>query len=167
VAQTFTTPGIYAKTVFFSSVDHANDQPAEWGDGFGGYGKRAASRHTQSMIQNSFSALGNAALGYEPRYDRCRCQGKWRRVRHAIFRNFVTYNKTEKELRPQLALYGAALGSGMVASTWQPDDRSAWTNGTNNVLIQAGWGSLSNLIGEFAPEIQRLFKRKSSSKKLD
>jgi hypothetical protein len=71
----------------------------------------------------------------------------------------VTYNRTERELRPQLALYGAALGSGMVASTWNPDDRSAWAHGGNSVLVQAAVGTLSNLVGEFAPEITRLFKR--------
>ena len=31
-------------------------------------------------------------------------------------RNFLTYNRSEEELRPQLALYGAAFSSGMISS---------------------------------------------------
>ena len=36
-------------------------------------------------------------------------------------RNFVTYNKTEKELRSQFALYGAAFGAGILSSLWKPN----------------------------------------------
>jgi hypothetical protein len=160
VAQTFTTSGIYVKTIFLSLGAQASNSPSEWGDGISGFGRRLASQHGQSIIQNSLSAAGNAALKYEPRYDRCRCEGGWPRVRHAIVRNFVTYNQTERELRPQFALYGAALGGGMIASTWRPDDRSAWSEGFHGALTQAWVGVLSNVIGEFAPEIGRLFKRK-------
>ncbi len=37
-------------------------------------------------------------------------------IRHAIVRNFVTYNRTEREHRPQIALYAGAMGAGMVSS---------------------------------------------------
>jgi hypothetical protein len=163
VAQTFTTPGIYIKTIFLSSVDQGTNSPSQWGQTSSGYAKRLASQHATSMIQNSFSSVGNAILRYEPRYDRCRCEGKWGRVRHAVARNFVTYNRTEKELRPQFALYTAAVGSGMISSTWQPDDRSAWSHGWHNAVTQTWVGTLTNLVGEFAPEIGRLFKRKKKS----
>ena len=44
-------------------------------------------------------------VGWEPRYDRCKCDGFWPRARHAVIRNFVTYDGTEKHLRPQLMPY--------------------------------------------------------------
>src|SRR5678815_79233 len=71
--QTYTTPGIYLKTVLFSVGDHISDSPREWEGDWGGFARRVGSRHGQFVIQNSISTLSNAALGYEPRYDRCRC----------------------------------------------------------------------------------------------
>jgi hypothetical protein len=162
VAQSFTTSGIYIKSGFLAVVDQGTNTPSEW-DGVTGFGQRVGSHHAQSLIQNSFSTVGNYALRYEPRYDRCRCNGKWRRIRHAVMRNFLTYNRTERELRPQLALYGAAFGSGAIASTWYPDDRSAWSHGGRGMLTQAWVGAISNLVGEFAPEIKNLFRRKKNN----
>jgi hypothetical protein len=155
--QTFTTPGIYVKSAFLALIDQAKDTPYEWGGGFDGYARRLISNYGRSAIQNVFSTLGNAALQYEPRYDRCRCVGFGPRTKHALVRNFMTYNQTEGELHPQLALYSAALGAGMVSSVWKPQGK-AWSEGYSGVLTQATFGMLSNWIGEFAPEIRRKLK---------
>jgi hypothetical protein len=156
--QTFSTRGIYLKSAFLSLIDQAKGTPYDWGGGFGGYGHRLISNYAQSSIQNLFSAAGNAALGYEPRYDRCRCSGFGPRTKHALIRNFLTYDHTERELRPQFALYAAALGAGMLSSVWKPKHQP-WTNGYHSVLTQAAFGMLSNWIGEFAPEIGRKLKK--------
>jgi hypothetical protein len=157
--QTFLTWGIYFKTAMFSLGDQASTSPPQWGDGIGGYGKRFASRYGQFAVQNTLSTAGNFLLRYEPRYDRCRCNGAWPRIRHALVRNFVTYDSSERARRPQIALYGGALGAGMVASVWKPTQSSPWVSGYQSVVTQVVFGSFSNVVGEFAPEISRLFKR--------
>ena len=157
VKQTFTTPGIYAKTVLFAAGDQITDSPREWDRDLGGFGLRLASRHGQFVIQSSLSALGNAALGYEPRYDVCRCSGFWPRISHAAMRNFVTYDRSEVRKRPQFAMYGAAFGAGAISSTWQPN-QGAWHKAYRSAISQAGFGVLSNLLGEFAPEIKRIIR---------
>jgi len=157
VRQTFTTPGIYVRSSFLSLIDQASGTPYEWGGGFKGYGRRESSIYGRSAIQNVFSTIGNAALQYEPRYDRCRCVGLGPRTKHALLRNFITYDKTEEALRPQIALYGAALGAGMLSSTWKPQGK-LWVEGYRGIVTQAGFGMLSNWIGEFAPEIKRKLK---------
>ena len=78
------------------------------------------------------------------------------RVRHAFVRNFVTYNRTEREHRPQIALYAGAMGAGMVSSIWHPDAPSAWRVGYQSMITQAAFGSFANLVAEFAPEITRV-----------
>jgi hypothetical protein len=158
--QTYITWGIYLKTALFSFGDQAGNSPREWGGGIGGYGKRVASRYGQFAIQNTISSAGNSLLGYEPRYERCRCSGAGPRTRHAILRNFVTYDRTEHGRRPQIAMYAGAMIAGMVASTWKPSGSSVWIQGYQSILTQAGFGSVSNLLGEFAPEIGKLLKRK-------
>lgn len=163
--QTLATPGAYTKRMFAALIDQARGVPYEWGGGFVGYGKRFASREGQFISANTLAALGNAALRYEPRYDQCQCSGFWPRTRHAIMRNFLTYNHSEQILRPQLGLYGGAFGGGLIASTWKPQPRSAFADAGFAVLGQAGYGSLLNFFTEFANDINRKIGAKKAELK--
>lgn len=158
--QTFTTPGIYVKTLLFSTGDQLNDSPPAWGQDAGGYLRRIGSRQAQFVIQNSFVALGNGILGYEPRYNRCQCKGFWSRTAHAMQRNFVTYDRTETHLRPQVALYAGAFGAAAMAGTWKPAGHDLVAEGYRGVITQAGFGIAANWIGEFAPDIVRKVRSK-------
>lgn len=153
--QTLTTPGAYMKRMFAAGIDQARGTPPQWDDGWGGYAERFASREGQFITANTLAALGNAKLGYEVRYDRCRCRGAWPRMRHAIIRNFLTYDRTEKDMWPQFALYGGAFGGGLVSTAWKPSPKNAWANGGWAVVGQAGYGTLLNLVTEFSREINR------------
>ena len=158
--QTYTTPGIYIKTLLFATHDQVTDSDPEWGDDFQGFVKRLGNRQVQFIIQNSISSLGNGIAGWEPRYDRCRCDGFWLRTRHAIVRNFVTYDRTETSLRPQLMPYLGAFGAASIASTWAPGHAEWEVEGYQAVITQVFVGTGINWIGEFAPEIGKVFKRK-------
>lgn len=160
VRQSFTTPGIYIKTGFFAAHDQIRDVPPEWGDGFEGFAKRVGTRQTQFLLQNSFTSLGNAMVGWEPRYDRCKCDGFWRRTRHAIVRNFVTYDRSEKHLRPQLMPYVGSFGAGVIAATWDPGSPNYLVKGYQSAVTQAWVGSLINWVGEFAPDVMAKLKKK-------
>jgi hypothetical protein len=153
--QTLTTPGAYMKRMFAAGIDQARGAPSQWDDGWGGYAERFASREGQFISANSLAALGNAALRYEPRYDVCRCAGFWPRSRHAIMRNFLTYNRGEQELRPQLALYGGAFGGGLISTAWKPHPRNAFAEGGRAMAGQAAYGALLNFFIEFSSEINR------------
>ena len=151
--QTLATPGAYTKRMFAAGIDQARGVPSQWQGGIGGYGERFASREGQFISANSLAALGNAALKYEPRYDQCRCSGFWPRTRHAIARNFLTYNESEEELRPQLGLYGGSFGGGMISAAWKPRPRNAFAEGGRAMLGQAAYGTLLNFFIEFAGDI--------------
>jgi hypothetical protein len=153
--QTFLTPGSHLKRLFGAGIDQARGSPPQWGGGWGGYGARFASREGQFFAANSLAALANAKLRYEPRYDQCKCQGFWPRTRHAIVRNFITYNETEQELRPQWGLYGGAFGGGLISDAWKPKPRNAFAEGGRAMLGQAAWGVLANFFTEFAVDINR------------
>lgn len=153
--QTFTTPSTYVKRMIVAGADQWREAPLQWGDGWGAYGKRFASREGQFITANTLTSLTNAALHYEPMYDQCECSGFWPRTRHAILRNFLTYNSTEHELRPQWALYGGAFAGGVISATWRPSNYSVWTDGAFAMLGQAGYGSLLNFFIEFAGDINR------------
>jgi hypothetical protein len=153
--QTLTTPSAYFKRAFAAGVDQIRESPSQWNEHWSGYGERFASREGQFITTNSLAALGNAALKYEPRYDQCRCRGLWPRTRHAIIRNFLTYDQSEEQLRPQWALYGGAFAGGVIATSWKPHPRNALLNGGIAALEQGGYGSALNFFIEFAGEINR------------
>lgn len=157
VRQTYTTPGIYVKTVFFTVHDQVNDTYPEWGNGFTGFMKRLGTRQAEFVIQNSVIALGNGLVGWEPRDDRCRCNGFWPRTRHAIVRNFATYDRTETSLRPQLMPYIGAFAGSITATTWEPGHIEWQDKGYQAVITQVPVGIGINWIGEFAPEIFGVF----------
>jgi hypothetical protein len=160
IHQTYTTPGIYVKTALFALHDHITDSNPEWGNDFAGFTKRLGNRQAQFIIQNSVTSAGNALVGWEPRYDRCRCNGFWSRTRHAVVRNFVTYDRTEKALRPQIMPYVGAFGSSALATTWMPGNPSWQVKGYQAVITQVFVGSGINWISEFAPEIGRILRKK-------
>lgn len=153
--QTLASPGAYLKRMFAAGIDQWRESPPEWNEHWSGYGDRFASREGQFIVANSLAALGNAKLKYEPRYDRCQCSGFWPRTRHAIVRNFLTYNQSEQELRPQWALYGGAFSGGLISTAWKPHPRNAFAEGGRAMLGQAGYGALLNFFIEFAGDINR------------
>jgi hypothetical protein len=159
--QTLATPGAYMKRMFAAGIDQARGSPSQWDGGFRGYGERFASREGQFISANTLAALGNAALKYEPRYDQCRCSGLLPRTRHAILRNFLTYNASETQLRPQWALYAGSLGGGMISTAWKPHPRNAFAEGGRAMLGQAAFGTLLNFFIEFAGDINRKIGAKS------
>ena len=162
VRQTYTTWGIYIKTMLFTVHDQIHSTNPEWGDGAAGFVKRLGTRQAQFVIQNSVTSLGDGIVGWEPRYDRCRCDGFWPRTRHAIARNFVTYGGDDKSLRPQLMPYVGAFAGGAVYTTWEPANQQWWTAGYQAAAAQILIGIGSNWIGEFAPEIGRKLHRRNS-----
>jgi hypothetical protein len=153
--QTFFSAQPYVSRLFVAAIDQARGEPSGWEGGMSGYGKRFGSRYGSFVIANTVGSIGNAALGYENRYDFCRCTGFKKRSLHAIMRNFMTYNRTERELRPAIPLYAGSFGAGMVSTTWLPGDRRAWKEGAYSALIQAGYGSVVNLVSEFSLDILR------------
>jgi hypothetical protein len=159
IRQTYTTPGIYIKTGFFAMHDQLRNTPPAWGDGFPGFVKRVGSNQATNIIQNSFTSLGQGVVRWEPRYDRCRCEGAWPRFRHAFVRNFITYSNNERSLRPNIMPFAAAFGAGAIGATWNPNNPTITVKGYQSVITQAWVGVIINSIGEFAPDVKKKIGR--------
>jgi hypothetical protein len=164
--QTYTTPGIYVKTGIFALHDQIKEVEPDWGDGASGFAKRLGSLHAGNVIQNSLTALGNAAVGFEPRYDRCRCEGAWPRMRHAVVRNFITYSGADdKAIRPQVMSYAAAFGAGVTVASWEPNNHSVLPKGYQSMVTQAWVGVVIDALAEFAPDIKRMLHKNKADDK--
>ena len=159
VRQTYTTPGIYIKTAFFAVHDQVRNTPEDWGDGFSGFAKRVGSNQATNIIQNSFTSLGQGVVGWEPRYDRCKCERGWPRFRHAFVRNFITYDRSEESIRPNIMPFASAFGAGAIGATWNPNNPTITVKGYQSVFTQAWVGVIINSIGEFMPDVKKKLSR--------
>lgn len=167
VRQTYLTWGIYFKTVLFAADGQIRNSPPEWDGGASGFGKRALSYQGQFIIQNSITSAANAVAGWEPRYERCRCEGIKARTWHAVKRNFVTYDSTDTALRPQLMPYLGASGAAAIAATaWLPGNPSPGIKAYQAAITQVFVGVGVDLLAEYAPDVLRLIhKDKNKNKK--
>jgi len=169
VRQTYISWGIYLKTGLFALNGQRTNSPPEWDGGASGFGKRALSYQGQFIIQNSITSAANAVVGWEPRYERCRCEGFKARTWHAVKRNFVTYDSTDTALRPQLMPYLGASGAAAIAAVaWLPGNPSPGIKAYQAAITQVFVGVGVDLLAEYAPDVLRLIhkdKDKAKNKK--
>jgi hypothetical protein len=137
-----------AMSFIYSGVNQINNQPAEWGKGWNGYGKRYASNLGEFVIQEGVTE-GMAAIMKRPLdYTRCHCTGTGRRVGYALA-GAVTDQMPNGNHPVAIPRIVGAYAGAYAQSTWWPGSRSranqTLLNGTSSLAI----GGLINLYHEF------------------
>lgn len=137
----------------FAGIDQLSNSPAEWGKGWRGYGKRAASNLGEFLIQESVTEGLAAAMNRPLDYTPCTCRQTTNRIGWAIKGAFTDQmpNGTHPLAIPRIV--GAFAGSFAQAS-WRPDARPGRTrvallNGASSIVIGAG----INLYHEFRHDV--------------
>lgn len=125
----------------YAEIDQLNNSPAEWGKGWEGYRKRAASNVGEFVIQEGVTEGLAAAMKRPLDYQRCHCRGVGNRLRWALWGGIadVMPNGSHPIAVPRIA--GAYVGS-FAQAAWRPSSsdraRTAVVNGTVSLLIGAG-----------------------------
>jgi hypothetical protein len=158
VNRTYLSAGAYFQTFASGAFDQWHNQPEEWGQGFDAYLKRAGASYLMIVAQNSVEHAGYAALGWEARYVRCRCDGTLKRLEHALVWDFVTYDKKAR-IVPNIPRFVGAYGAAALPTLWNQNYK--WTaegirKGNQSIFFSA----LFNILREFAPELKRALSRK-------
>jgi hypothetical protein len=133
----------------FAGIDQARNDPPEWGQGGKGYGRRAASNIGQFVIQESVTE-GLAAIMNRPLdYQRCKCQNKGARIRHA-FAGAVMDQMPDGSYKfavPRVT--GAYVGS-FAQGAWRPNGGRNWAQiGLGRGTASLAVGGFINLFHEF------------------
>ena len=138
-----------------SAIAQAKNDPKEWGQGWGAYGKR----YGESFADNSIgtymtTAIFPSLLHEDPRYYQL---GKGRfghRAYHAMNRLFVTRTDSGHERFNISESAGNAVAAAMSNIYHVPADRTASRNATTFGFLIL-YDGLSNELKEFWPDIRR------------
>jgi hypothetical protein len=137
-----------AEGLGFAGVDQLRNDPVEWGKGWRGYGKRAASNVGEFLIQETVTEGLAAAMNRPVDYRRCRCRGFGDRVWSA-FRGAVTDQMPDGSHPLAVPRIVGAYAGSIAQAEWRPATttsraRVALVNGTSSLVI----GGLINLYYE-------------------
>jgi hypothetical protein len=138
-----------AEGLAFAGVDQVTHSPAQWGNGWPGYEKRAASNVGEFLIQESVTEGLAAALNRPLDYTRCKCRHTANRIGWAIKAAISDQMPDGTHPLAIPRIIGAYTGS-LAQATWRPDASSGRVrvgllNGTTSLAI----GALINLYREF------------------
>jgi hypothetical protein len=137
-----------AEGLAFALVDQHWNEPPEWGSGFSGYKKRAASNVGEFLIQEGVTEGLAAALNRPLDYPRCNCTGTANRIGHALIGSVADQLSDGSRTIAIPRIVGAYAGA-FAQTTWRPQAgshaRLALENGTTSLAI----GAAINLFEEF------------------
>ncbi|MBN9663623.1 MAG: hypothetical protein J0H49_35825 [Acidobacteria bacterium] len=154
----FLSTGAFFRTVGPAIGAQVRDRPAEWDSTAEGFGRRLG---TQFAVQTSRGLInsGSAALlGRDPRYQRCGCEGGWRRVGHALS-GVVLSADAQGVRRFDPSNLAASFGGGYVGASLYPARYSVSVKGYQLGTQLTGQVMAQNLFLEFGPEIRRAMRK--------
>ena len=144
----------YLKGSMSAAIDQANDKPAEWEQGWSGYGQRFGNIMGQYAIQRT-ATFGVASLLHEDnRYFGSGKKGFWKRTGYAISSSILARHDDEKRL-PSVSLIGGFAAGAFVSRWWQPPSTRSAGDGAVSFGISMGYNVLACEVKEFLPDIVR------------
>lgn len=133
----------------YAGIDQWRNDPVQWGKGWTGYGRRAASDIGEFYIQEVTTAGLSAVMNRPLDYARCECKEFGDRFGNALRGALFDKMADGKQSLAVPRIVGAYVGS-TAQATWRPATTSgrvetALVNGTTSLAI----GALINLYHEF------------------
>ncbi len=159
--RSFTGPGMYIRTMGTAMLDQNDNAPAEWGQGWGAFGKRVANNYATFQLIDGTEMGLSAVAGYDPRYIQSRSTKIWPRIGHAVLFNFVTLDRDGKKVL-NWPKFVAAYGAAMLSTKYTPGTK--WSaEGVRMGNAQISFGVIADLAKEFTPDLLKKLRRKKSA----
>ena len=130
-----------ARALAYAEYDQLRKDPPQWGTGWEGYRKRAASDIGEFVVQEGATEALAAALHRPLDYEPCPCHGFGNRLRWALWGSVTDPMPHGSHPIAAPRIIGAYAGS-FAQAWWRPAGsdrvRTALLNGTLSLLIGAG-----------------------------
>lgn len=135
-----------------AAVGQWRDNPAEWGQGMKGYGKRFASSLGQNAIQQTVTYGLDEAFGLDTGFQRSKREGFFPRMKDALLENVTSRTKSGKRVISAPRLVGVYTGAIIPTETWYPDRYSykdGLRHGTATLLTGFGISLMREFVIKF------------------
>jgi hypothetical protein len=149
--------GDFLERSALAGIAQWRDSPPEWGQGWGGYGRRLGSNFGQYSIKKTLQFGVGAALKEDPRYLASTESGFWRRTSHAISHTVMVKNDYDRRVFSYGRVTGT-LGGSFISRTWHPERQRTVGHALRNAGVSFGTEAGWNLLREFWPDIKRMFR---------
>jgi hypothetical protein len=133
-----------------AAIRQMRGSPHEWGGGAGGFAKRLGSSFGTHVIKNSIQYTVAGIRHEDLHYYRSTEKGFGPRLRHALVSTVVTRKTTTGNKTVASGRISGAVGSGLIASSWQPAGFSI-AGGLGSAGISLGATAGANVAREFWP----------------
>src|ERR1700674_642148 len=154
--------GAYPFNGILSGIAQAKNDPKEWRQGWGAYGKRYGASFADNSIGTYMTtAIFPSLLHEDPRYYQLGTGGFRRRAYHAVNRLFVTRTDSGHDHFNYSESVGNAVAAGISNIYHLEEDRTVSRNLTTFAFLII-YDGLSNELKEFWPDIRRKVFHKSS-----
>jgi len=147
--------GAYPFNAALAGIAQAKNDPKEWGQGWGAYGKRFGANFADNSAGTYMTvAIFPALLHEDPRYYQLGRGSFGHRVYHAVNRLFVVRTDSGHERFNFSESVGNAAAAAISNIYHVPADRTASRNATTFAFLIV-YDGLSNGLKEFWPDIRR------------
>jgi hypothetical protein len=141
-----------------AGIDQWHDKPAEWGEGWDAYGKRAANIAGQYTIQKTTTWALASALHEDNRYFGSGKHGFWPRTAYALQSSVLARHDDGSRSVSISGIGGFAAGA-FVARAWLPPSQSSASDGAVSFGISMGGNAATCVVKEFLPDLFRKFRK--------
>ena len=147
--------GAYPFNGALAGIAQAKNDPKQWGQGWGAYGKRFGASFADNSIGTYMTvAIFPSLLHEDPRYYQLGRGGFRRRAYHAVNRLFITRTDSGHDHFNYSESIGNAVAAAISNIYHVPADRTASRNATTFAFLIL-YDGLSNGLKEFWPDIRR------------
>jgi len=142
-----------------AAISQAKDDDAEWGQGWGAYGKRYAVTYADTVI-GSFMTTGvyPSLLHEDPRYFRKGAGGFRKRSWYAVTRLFVIRTDAGNQQFNYSEFMGNATAAG-ISLTYHTKGERDFSSFGGDYLTQIAIDAFANQLKEFWPDIRHKFQK--------
>jgi hypothetical protein len=153
-----------AFSVVTAGLSTWQNDPAEWGPGWGGFGKRYGSSLGRRVIANGVEASLGAVWAEDPRYHRIG-EGKIAgRVGNVVKMTVLAYDRQGNTMPAYSRYAGLAVSS--YSAFWLPDRQRDAADFFSRIAVNLTGRLTGNAMREFWPDLKKKMRRPKSSDEL-
>lgn len=150
---------------FLSGISQASNSEPGFGQGAAGYGKRFGATFADISIENFITgAILPSLLRQDPRFYQLGEGSFGHRTKYAIGRIFLTRGDSGRTQFNFSEVVGSALSAGISTYSYHPSQDRKLPNALSVWGTQVGWDTVTIVVKEFWPDVNRHFAKKRAEK---